>query len=228
MAKQKLQRFDEMAVFSHVFQPSTEICRTDVFHLKGKWSSEYFKNDNPIVIELGCGKGEYTIGLAEKYTDKNFIGIDIKGARMWRGAKTALENKMSHVAFVRCRIDNICSIFGRDEISEIWITFPDPQPGKAKKRLTSPKFLNYYTNFLQKDGFVNLKTDNTMLYDYTTDVINHNSLPVIKTTNDLYNSDITNEILSIKTHYESIFLKQNIPIKYLRFKLPEKLISICP
>jgi tRNA (guanine-N7-)-methyltransferase len=208
-----------MAGFSHVFQPTTEICRSDSFPLKGKWASEYFKNNNPIVLELGCGKGEYTVGLAEKSLNKNFIGVDIKGARIWRGAKTALENKMNNVAFVRCRIDNICSIFGKNEINEIWITFPDPQPGKAKKRLTSPKFLNYYTNFLQKEGFVNLKTDNTMLHEYTEKIITHNKLNIDKNTANLYNSDISDNILSIKTHYESIFLKQNIAIKYISFQL---------
>lgn len=224
MAKHKLQRFDEMAGFSHVFQPSTEICRSDSFSMKGKWASEYFKNNNPIVLELGCGKGEYTVGLAEKFLNKNFIGVDIKGARMWRGAKTAIDNKLTNVAFVRCRIDNICSIFGTEEINEIWITFPDPQPGKAKKRLTSPKFLNHYTNFLQKTGFVNLKTDNTMLYEYTLNVINHNNLNPVKNTEDLYNSDISDDILSIKTHYESLFLKQGIPIKFIRFQLPDTLL----
>lgn len=219
MAKHKLQRFDEMAGFSHVFQPSMEICRNDSFSMKGKWASEYFKNYNPIVLELGCGKGEYTIGLAEKFTDKNFIGVDIKGARMWRGAKTAYENNMKNVAFVRCRIDNICSIFGTDEINEIWITFPDPQPGKEKKRLTSPKFLNYYTKFLQKDGYINLKTDNTMLYEFTFDIIQQNNFNLVKHSSDLYNSNIVDDILSIKTFYESGYLSKGIPINYIKFNI---------
>lgn len=221
MAKHKLQRFSENLTFGNVFQPQPDEGLSNSFPLKGKWNAEYFKNSNSIVLELGCGKGEYTVGLAQKFLNKNFIGVDIKGARLWRGAKTAWESKMTNVAFVRTRIEFLSSFFDEGEADEIWITFPDPQPNKAKKRLTSPRFLNLYKNVLKDSGIVNLKTDNLKLYEYSLEVVSENNLEIIENTKDLYASAEGNEILLIKTFYEEKFLAEGIPIKYLRFKLPK-------
>lgn len=218
MAKNKLQRYAELATFDNVLQPALEEIEGG-FHLKGKWVKEYFKNDNPIVLELGCGKGEYTISLAEKYPDKNFIGIDIKGARIWKGSRTALENNMKNVAFIRMSIDKIGSFFGEDEVSEIWITFPDPQPGRSriKKRLTSPGFLKMYENIMQEGGVIHLKTDNIAFFDYTQEMIRENNYKLIWVTHDLYGSGKANDILSIRTFYEQKFLDEGLSICYLRF-----------
>ena len=168
MSKGKLEKFAEVATFPNVFELPF-LFKSGDFVLKGKWHDNYFKNENPLVLELGCGKGEYTVGLAEKFPNKNFIGIDIKGSRLWRGAKFALENKMKNVAFVRTRIDHIEMVFAFAEVDEIWITFPDPQPQKTRerKRLTSPMFLNRYTKILKPGGILNLKTDNFQLYEYS-------------------------------------------------------------
>ena len=188
-------------------------------YLKGKWHSDFFKNENPIVIELGCGRGEYTVSLAERHPEKNFIGIDWKGARLWRGAKTSFDNKMPNVAFLRIMILNIGNFFSTDEISEIWITFPDPQPqqSRERKRLTSPRFLDLYKQFLKSGGDIHLKTDNKGFYDYTLEVIEENKLKKKYSTDDLYHSDAVNEILEIKTTYEKIFLEQGSKICYLKF-----------
>lgn len=219
MGKKKLQRFAEMQTFDHVVQPSfDEVFRKD-YKLKGKWGRDFFKNDNPIVLELGCGKGEYTVGLAKQYPQKNFIGIDIKGARMWRGAKTAFEENIHNVGFLRTKIDLINSFFADNEISEVWITFPDPQPKKYYKRLTSTRFLGYYQKLLANDGIVNLKTDSADLYQYTRALVNLNNLGVLTDSDNLYNSGLADEILSIKTYYERQFLAQGKPIHYIRFKL---------
>lgn len=208
-----------METFNHVVQPPfDEIFKKD-YRLKGKWSKEFFDNDNPLILELGCGKGEYTIGLAKQNPHINFIGIDIKGARMWRGAKTALDEEIKNVGFLRTRIDLTNSFFSEKEVSEIWITFPDPQPKKYYKRLTSTRFLGYYQEFIKQDGFVNLKTDNADLYAYTKRVVEKNNLELIIDTDNLYNSEIVDDILSIKTFYEQQFLSQGKPIHYLRFKL---------
>ena len=219
--KKKLKRFAEMQSFDNVFQPAfNEIFKSD-FKLKGKWNSEFFKNDNPIVIELGCGKGEYSVGLAEKFPDKNFIGIDIKGARIWRGSKTALEKKLTNVTFIRTEIELTKSFFNNDEISEIWLPFPDPhvKRRRTKKRLTSSRFLNLYKQFLKPNGIIHLKTDNTVLYEYTLKIINKNNLDIIKSTNDLYNSEFADDILSIKTFYEQQFLDEGKNIYYIQFNL---------
>ena len=219
MGKKKLQRFAQMETFDHVVQPSFgEVFKKD-YKLKGKWGKDFFKNENPIVLELGCGKGEYTVGLAKQETNKNFIGIDIKGARMWRGAKTALDEDICNVGFLRTRIDLINSFFADNEISEVWITFPDPQPKKYYKRLTSSRFLGYYQSLLAKDGIINLKTDNAELYQYTKALVNLNQLEILADSYNLYHSGLADEILSIKTYYEQQFLAQGKPIHYIRFKL---------
>ena len=208
-----------METFDHVVQPSfDEVFKKD-YKLKGKWGDEFFGNHKPLILELGCGKGEYTVGLARNNPDANFIGIDVKGARMWRGAKTALENNMKNVGFIRTRIGLINSFFGKDEVSEIWVTFPDPQPKKYYKRLTSTRFLGYYQKFIKNNGFINLKTDSVELYTYTKKLIELNNMDLVTDTDNLYNSDLVDETLSIKTFYEQQWLEQGKPIHYLRFTL---------
>jgi len=232
MSKGKLEKFAEVGTFPNVFQLPGLFNSAD-FYLKGKWHEEYFKNKNPLILELGCGKGEYTVGLAEKFPDKNFIGIDIKGARLWRGSKTAYENKMNNVAFIRTRIDHIEKVFAPDEVDEIWITFPDPQPQKTRerKRLTSPVFLKRYSSILKPNGIINLKTDNLPLYEYSKEVALQQGHEIYAATDDLYKSIekgedayINNnaELLQIKTYYEKMFLVQGLKINYLSFKLSSK------
>ena len=167
MTKRKLERFTEMAHFRNVLQPGFDEVFGRKHPIMGKWHDTFFGNDNPIVIELGCGKGEYTVGLAKKFPEKNFIGIDIKGSRMWRGAKSAIEENLKNTGFLRTRIEFINSFFDKDEVDEIWLTFPDPQPKKSNKRLSSCRFLNMYSNFLKQEGYIHLKTDSELLYSYT-------------------------------------------------------------
>jgi len=222
VAKHKLERFAQMATFTNVIQPSLEEVLNKDYKLKGNWKSSFFKNNNPIILELGCGKGEYTVGLAQRFPDKNFIGVDIKGARMWRGASFSLRNNISNAAFLRTHIEHIASFFAPAEVAEIWITFPDPQEKRirAKKRLTSSNFLALYKKFIEPAGLIHLKTDNSLLYNYTHQLALHNGLELRLNTNDLYNSGIEDQaLLSIKTFYESQFLAQGIPIKYLKFTL---------
>jgi len=219
VGKKKLQRFAEMETFNHVVQAQFDEVFNKDYELKGKWKKEFFGNDNPIVLELGCGKGEYTVGLAKQNQDRNFIGIDIKGARMWRGASTAKEEKILNVGFIRTRIDLINSFFSDGEIQEIWVTFPDPQPKKHYKRLTSTRFLGYYQKILKENGFVNLKTDNADLYAYTRALVKLNKLEIEVDTDNLYNSGLVDEKLAIKTFYEQQFLEQGKPIHYIKFKL---------
>jgi tRNA (guanine-N7-)-methyltransferase len=169
------------------------------------------------VLELGCGKGEYTITLAQRFPEKNFIGIDIKGARLWRGAKTATEQQLQNVAFIRTRIDFIESFFAPCEVDEIWITFPDPQPKAARKRLTSPLFLSRYRKFLKPGGYIHLKTDSRALHEYTKTLAAHNHLKVWESNAGIYGPGVTDDVLSIKTHYEQLFLKKGLPITYLKF-----------
>ncbi len=220
MPKYKLKRFAEIAGFSNVFQLTYEELLNE-FPLKGKWNKEYFKNNNPIVLELGCGKGEYTTGLAEKHPEKNFIGIDIKGNRLWRGAKTSAEKNFNNVAFIRTQIEQIEHIFGHDEISEIWLTFPDPRPKNSgiKRRLTSPEFLSRYRNILKKNAFIHLKTDDESLFRYTIAVIKKHKYNLIEHTEGLYNSAVCDRAKEIKTFYEKMFLEQNLPITYLCFSI---------
>jgi len=223
MAKRKLKKFAEVASFQNCFFLSFEQSQEDGLPLKGKWHKECFKNNNPIVLELGCGKGEYTVGLAKRYPEKNFIGVDIKGNRIHTGAKTATDDNMNNVAFIRTRIDYIDACFSENEITEIWITFPDPQPQKTRvrKRLTNMMFIDRYKKFLIKNGIINLKTDNEPFYDYSKEVALENKFEIIDSTNDLY-ADITlrdEALTSIKTHYENIFSKKGFKICYLKFRV---------
>jgi len=227
--KKKLQRFAEMETFENVIQPEFDEVFGKDFKLKGMWRSQKFHNNNPVVLELGCGKGEYTIGLARRFPEKNFIGIDIKGSRMWRGARTALQENLTNVFFLRTRIEMINSFFGPDEVDEIWVTFPDPQLKKSKKRLTSSRFLTNYSRFLKNDGNINLKTDNTVLFNYTRELARVNDFKILMDTDDLYHSEINNELLEIRTFYEQQFLEQGMKITYLCFELPhEKTIEEPP
>lgn len=213
-----------MATFSNVLQPSLEEVFNKDYPLKGNWSRDFFKNSNPIVLELGCGKGEYTVGLARKFPGKNFLGIDIKGARMWIGAKDALENNLQNVGFLRTRIEHIESFFAKDEISEIWITFPDPQLKKqrVKKRLTSSRFLPKYRKFIKRQGLIHLKTDNEVLFNYTHELAKQNQFKIEVATANLYGSGSSDDILAIQTFYESQYVAQGIPIKYIRFTIPHE------
>ena len=224
MGKDKLKRFAENKTFACFVEPQFEEMFRTEHPLKGNWHKEFFKNDNPIVLELGCGKGEYTVALAERNLDKNFIGVDIKGARMWRGAKTATERGMKNVGFLRARIEFITSLFAAGEISELWITFPDPQlkTRRAKKRLTSPIFLEYYAKLLASDGWINLKTDSQHLYNYTQAVIKQFDLNCEVANNDIYGSGYADEVLSVKTAYETVYLQRGLPITYTRFSLGGK------
>ncbi|MDR1846517.1 MAG: tRNA (guanosine(46)-N7)-methyltransferase TrmB [Bacteroidales bacterium] len=218
MSKNKLERFAENATFSNLFQPHYAELINSQFALKGRWQADFFRNDNPIVLELGCGKGEYTIGLGKKYPEKNFIGLDIKGARMWRGLKTANEDKMTNIAFIRTRIQLIEYCFAAEEIDEIWITFPDPQLKKPNKRLTSPAFLNRYAKILKPNAIIHLKTDSYELYDYTlNEVLLPNGKKVLFNTDNLYAEEKEMEVKEIKTFYESIYLQAGKPITYIKF-----------
>ena len=226
MAKRKLQRFAAIASFKNVFQHIQHRKQIEDFVLKGQWEN-YFNNKNPIVLELGCGKGEYTIGLAEEYPNKNFIGIDLKGNRIWRGAQTALDNNMTNVAFLRMRIENIATAFSENEISEIWITFPDPQPqiSREKKRLTAVPFLQEYSKFLHQNGVIHLKTDSNPLYQYTLNLVEKECYQLIQSTENLYEQSTANleepikNTLAIKTFYEEKFSNLGFKICYLQFTL---------
>jgi tRNA (guanine-N7-)-methyltransferase len=220
VGKGKISKFEEMETFDNVFQPSFEEVFKKNFKLKGRWAGEHFGNDHPIVLELGCGKGEYTVGLAEIYPDINFIGIDIKGARIWKGARKAHRESIPNVAFIRTRIEFISSFFGKNEVDEIWLTFPDPQLKKRrnKKRLTAPRFLNSYREFLKDGGIIHLKTDNAVLYNYTLNLARENELPVLVATEDLYGTQ-KDLACGIRTFYEEQYIEDGLNIHYLKFKL---------
>lgn len=218
-SKNKLKRFLENETFENVIQPSRDAILND-FPLKGNWHS-YFKNTNPIVLELGCGKGEYSVALAKNNTDKNFIGIDIKGARFWRGAKTAIEENLTNVAFLRAQIELIDYCFSQNEISEIWITFPDPQIKykRTKHRLVNQEFLKKYQHILSDKGFVHLKTDSEFLHGYLLGLLHEGNHEVLYANHDIYNSSSPpEEATSIQTFYEKQYLEKNKAITYTRFR----------
>lgn len=220
MGKGKLAKFADMRTFPHVFEPVISFKDDEPYEKKGCWNSSFFHNGNPIVLELGCGRGEYTVGLAGLYPDRNFIGIDIKGARMWTGAKESYEKGMANVAFLRTEISLIDRCFAPGEVSEIWLTFPDPQMKKVSKRLTSTYFLEHYRRILRPDGIINLKTDSNFLFTYTTLVTEINGLHCEKRTDNLYLNDEISPELAIQTYYEQQWRERGKDIKYIRFQLP--------
>ena len=225
MGKGKLAKFAEMAENPLVVECPFWQLQQEGFSLKGKWHEKFFKNSNPIVLELGCGRGEYTIGLAQRFPDKNFIGIDIKGARMWHGAKIALEAGMKNVAFLRTNIEIIDAFFAPNEVAELWLTFSDPQMKKATKRLTSTYFMERYRRFLIDGGIIHVKTDSNFLATYTKYMIEKNGLPLEQCTFDLYaEKEMDASLTEIRTYYEGMWLERGIPIKYLQFHLPHN----CP
>lgn len=221
MGKDKLRRFAAVKSFDNFFEPVIK----EPFPMKGNWRKQYFKNDNPIVLELGCGKGEYSVGLGKHYPERNFIGVDIKGARMFIGAEEALNDGLKNVAFLRTRIDFITDYFDKGEVDEIWLTFSDPQPKKPRKRLSSPLFIERYRSILKPDGIVHMKTDSDLLFEYTEEQINEHQYECLELTWDLYgelpeNIDPkTREIFHIKTHYEQLFTAKGATIKYCKFKI---------
>ncbi|MDR2041884.1 MAG: tRNA (guanosine(46)-N7)-methyltransferase TrmB [Tannerella sp.] len=217
MARSKLRKFEEINHYPNVFQYPLGRLHEKEVEMKGRWREMYFGNPAPVALELGCGKGEYTVGLGRLFPGKNFIGVDIKGARMWSGAKQALEEHLSNVAFLRTRIELLPYFFAPGEVSEIWLTFPDPQMKKINKRMTSTHFMRMYSELLGGTGIIHLKTDSPFLYAYTRGMIRVNSLPVLVETDDLYCSRPADEILSIRTFYEQQWLARGMNIKYLRF-----------
>ncbi len=221
MGKNKLAKFSEMEHFENVIQVPFQKLQSEKFILKGKWASDFFRNSKPVILELGCGKGEYTVELAEKNPLANYIGVDIKGARMYVGAKKALEKNLRNVAFLRTNIEIIDRFFDAGEVAEIWLTFPDPQMKKTRKRLTSTVFLNLYRRILAKDGIIHLKTDSNFQFTYTSAVVRLNGFEILAETNDLYNSEILDDTLQIKTFYEKQWLNRGIRIKYLAFRINE-------
>lgn len=220
MTKCKLKKYAQIATFPNVIQINKPIPLSD-YYLKGQWNTEYFKNKNPIVVELGCGKGEYSLALAKQHPEKNFIGIDIKGDRIWRGAQNALQQNIPNIAFLRIQIEWINLFFSDNEINEIWITFPDPQPNKPKthKRLTSPAFLQRYAKVCTENAIIHLKTDNKNFYNYTLKVINEFKLPILFNSNDLYASELPDNILNTQTYYEQMFRNKGETICYIKFIL---------
>jgi len=221
-SKNKLRRFKENEKFENVIQPSREELTDKLFKLKGKWSENFFENDHPIVLELGCGKGEYTVELARQNPEKNFIGIDIKGARFWRGAKTALEEDLGNVAFIRTQIELIEYIFDSNEVSEIWITFPDPQIKykRTKHRLTNPEFLQHYKIILKEEGSMHLKTDSEFMHGYTLGLLHGAGHEILYAHHDIYKNEYSpKEVTGIQTFYEKQYLEKGKPITYIQFKI---------
>ena len=229
MSKGKLAKFADMETYENVFQYPYSVVEHVPFEMQGHWHEQYFHNNNPIVLELGCGKGEYTVGLAKRYPHMNFIGVDIKGARMWTGATQAIKEGMKNVAFLRTNIEIIDRFFAPDEVQEIWLTFSDPQMKNPRKRLTSTFFMNRYRRFLIDKGIIHLKTDSNFLFTYTTYMVEKNHLPLVLSTSDLYaenseNSDYSeySEAASIQTFYEQMWIDRGLNIKYMKFHLPHE------
>ena len=226
MGKGKLAKFADMERYENVFQYPFSVADNVPFEMKGRWREMYFKNDNPIVLELGCGKGEYTVGLAKLFPNINFIGVDIKGARMWTGATQALEEGLKNVAFLRTNIEIIDRFFAPGEVSEIWLTFSDPQMKNPRKRLTSTFLMSRYRRFLKDGGVVHLKTDSNFLFTCTTYMVERNALPVLFRTEDLYHTEgidaQTQTILGIQTYYESQWIERGLNIRYMKFRLPQE------
>ena len=231
MGKGKLAKFADMERYENVFQYPFGVISDIPFEMKGHWHESYFKNQNPIVLELGCGKGEYTVELAKLYPEMNFIGVDIKGARMWTGATQALNEGLKNVAFLRTNIEIINRFFARDEVQEIWLTFSDPQMKNPRKRLTSTYFMNRYRDFLIDGGIVHLKTDSNFLFTYTSYMVDMNHLPLLYRTEDLYEilegggnaaqgEVLDPKILSIQTYYEKMWMERGLNIRYQKFRLP--------
>lgn len=220
MGKNKLKKFADMEQFGCVLQYPREVLLRDGFAHAGKWNKDIFAKDSPLTLELGCGRGEYTVGLAKNDSGRNFIGIDIKGARMWSGAKQVEEEGIGNAAFLRCEIENINHFFGAGEVDEIWITFPDPQMKKNRKRLTSSRFLNLYRQILKPDGTIHLKTDSPFLFEYTKRLVELNGFEILRCTADLYGDGNADEASSIKTYYEQQWLARGKKIKLISFRLP--------
>lgn len=224
MGKGKLEKFADMAGYDNVFQFPYSVMAHEEFGMRGRWRDDYFRNGNPIVLELGCGKGEYTVELAKLYPETNFIGVDIKGARMWTGATQALDEGLKNVAFLRTNIEIIDRFFAEDEVQEIWLTFSDPQMKNPRKRLTGTSFMERYRRFLCDGGIVHLKTDSNFLFTYTSYMVERNRLPLLFSTEDLYHTegidDVTRKILSIRTYYEAMWIERGLNIKYMKFRLP--------
>jgi len=216
--KRKIFKYNDIYTFPNVLQPGL-LKKPDRYKYYHHWAEKYFHNANPVVLELGCGRAEYTVSLAAKYPSSNFIGMGIKGDRIWMGASKAMEARLTNLCFIRTRIESIDCFFAENEISEIWITFPDPQPNKEKKRLTSPLFLSKYAGMLTKNHLIHLKTDNKSLFDYTLEVIHTYQHRLHFVTHDLHQSDFKSDAKEIITYYESMFLKKNLPIYYLNFSL---------
>jgi len=220
-SKNKLKRFKENETFHNVIQPTREQAEKDLLDLKGNWNKKFFKNENPIVLELGCGKGEYSVGLARRHPEKNFLGIDIKGARFWRGAKTAIEENLKNVGFLRTQIELIDLLFAEDEVDEIWITFPDPQIKykRTKHRLTNEEFLSKYKKILKPDGVIHLKTDSEFMHGYTLGLLQGLGEMIEYAHHDVYGNDQSpGDVVEIQTYYEKQYLENNKMITYLRFR----------
>lgn len=219
MAKGKLQKFADMREYSNVVEHPYSIADNIEFPLAGNWKKDFFGNDNPIVLELGCGRGEYTVALARRYPEKNFIGVDIKGARMWSGATEAIRDGLKNVGFLRTNIEIIDRLFAAGEVNEIWLTFPDPQMKKFTKRLTSSLFLQRYARILGEDATIHLKTDSNFMFTYTKYITQVNSLPVKECIEDIHNQEDESDILKIRTYYESQWIERGLTIKYISFGL---------
>ena len=223
MGKNKIRRFAENSTFDHVVQPAFKDLMSGPFPLKGKWNADFFKRDAPLVLELGCGRGEYTTGQAALIPERNYLGVDIKGARIWRGALTAKEQGLTNVGFLRTHVDHITRCFAANEVDEIWLTFSDPQLGKARKRLTSPLFMNRYREIMRPEGVINLKTDSPELYEYTLEQIAEQGLPLYEQSADVYGElvpraePLLQAVLNIRTYYEGMWLAEGRTIHFVRF-----------